>query len=78
MSKSGQERTDLLEQAQKDIVMIYRLYPKMGGKQWYDQYDALLQKIQRLLGVKEEGLKAFEEKSSENAKKADSPRRPLP
>ena len=57
MSKSGQARTDLLNQAQKDIVFIYRLYPEMGGKQRYDQYDALLRQVQRLLGAREEGLK---------------------
>jgi len=36
--------------------------PEMGGKKWYDQYDALLRKIQKQLGVNEEdqGLKAAE------------------
>jgi hypothetical protein len=34
----------------------------MGGEKWYSQYDALLLKIQRLVGVKESkpGLKAHE------------------
>ena len=34
----------------------------MGGEKWYERYDALLRKIQRLLSVKEseQGLKAAE------------------
>lgn len=61
MSKLGQQRIDLLNQAERDISILYRLYPKMGGKEWFDQYDALLRKIQRLLGVREVGLKSIED-----------------
>ena len=64
LTSSGAERTNLLEQAQRDIVIVYTLYPKMGGKLWYDRYDALLKQIQKRLGVKEDGLKAFEKKSA--------------
>ena len=56
LSKSGQQRTDLLEQAKRDIVIVHKLYPKMGGQTWYDQYDALLKKIQKDLGAKPTGL----------------------
>ena len=55
-SKSGRQRTDLLEQAKRDIVIVHKLYPKMGGQAWFDQYDALLKKIQKDLGVKPAGL----------------------
>ena len=61
MSKSGQQRTDLLNQAEQDISILYRLYPEMGGKTRFDQYDALLRKIQRQLGLRETGLKSIED-----------------
>ena len=69
-SKNGKERIDLLHQAEGDILVIQRLDPKMGGEKWYGQYDALLRKIQGLLGVKEDkqGLKAAEKASSPAAK----------
>jgi len=56
--KSGEQRKALLEQAKKDILIVQRLYPEMGGKQWYPQYDDLLKKVQRLLGESPLGLKA--------------------
>jgi cellulose synthase operon protein C len=62
MTKSGRERKEQMELARRDIVVVAKLYPAMGGKQWYEQYDTLLQKIQRQLGVNEEGLKAYAEK----------------
>jgi len=64
MSKKGTERTDLLREAERDILIIQRLRPEMGGKKWYDRYDALLREIQQGIGrkEKEQGLKAAEEK----------------
>jgi cellulose synthase operon protein C len=69
-SMAGQERIDELRQAEQDILVVQRLRPEMGGKKWYDRYDALLRTIQKLLGVKEDqqGLKAAEQKLSPASK----------
>lgn len=66
LTKQGQERLDLLHQAEGDILNLQRLRPEMGGKKWYEQYDALLRKIQGSLGVPEskQGLKAAEQELS--------------
>ncbi len=66
LTKKDQEKLDLLHQAEDDILNLLRLRPEMGGKKWYEQYDALLKKIQGSLGVQEskQGLKAAEEKMS--------------
>ena len=62
LGKADPEKTDLLQQAEQDILVVQRLRPDLGGKKWYDQYDALLRKIQQLMGVKadQQGLKAAE------------------
>jgi tetratricopeptide (TPR) repeat protein len=57
LSESGRQRAATLEQARKDIMIVYTLYPEMGGKQRYSQYDALLKQIQKQLGIEEAGLK---------------------
>jgi hypothetical protein len=64
LTKSGREKTDLLREAERDILLVQMLRPEMGGKKWYDQYDAMLRKIQKALGMKEneQGLKAAEKK----------------
>jgi tetratricopeptide (TPR) repeat protein len=69
-SKTGQEQVDELRQAEQDILVVQRLYPEMGGKKWYDRYDALLRTIQKLLGVKDDrqGLKAAEQRLSPASK----------
>jgi tetratricopeptide (TPR) repeat protein len=67
LSKSGRRRTELLNQAQRDITVVYRLYPKMGGEASFNDYDALLKKIQRLLGVPENGLQPLEAEKSFDA-----------
>ena len=70
LGKSDQEKTDMLQQAEQDILVVQRLQPDLGGKKWYDRYDALLRKIQELLGVKaeEQGLKAAEGRLSSAGK----------
>lgn len=70
MSRSGEEQTDLLRQAEHDILVLQRLRPEMGGKDWYNQYDALLRKIQQHLGMREsqQGLKAAEQQASAGMK----------
>jgi len=70
MSKANREQTDLLRQAEQDILVLQRLRPDMGGKKWYDRYEELLKKIQAQLSVPEEeqGLKAAEQKFSAASK----------
>lgn len=68
-TKAGQEQIDLLKQAQKDILVIRRLHPEMGGRQWYDRYNGLLKKIEKLLGEKEQGLKGAENQHAADTKK---------
>ena len=64
------KRPIMLQQAEQDILVVQRLQPDLGGKKWYDQYDALLRKIQEFLGVKAEqqGLKAAERRLSSAGK----------
>ncbi len=69
LSRPAEERTDVLEQARRDIVIVYKLNPGLGGKEWYDQFDDLLKKIQGSLGEKKIGLEAIEDDVSMN----DSP-----
>jgi len=54
------EKNKVLEQAQRDIEVVYRLYPELGGPEWWRKYDTLLKKIQGLLGKPQRGLRAFE------------------
>ena len=68
-SKNGQERSDLLKHAETDITLVFQLDPEMGGRAWYDQYDALLRKIQKLRGEKKDqemGLKGAAAAAAEN------------
>ena len=59
-----EQRAELLEQARRDIVIVYKLNPGLGGKVWYEQYDALMKKIQAALGEKKIGLEALDEDAS--------------
>ncbi len=70
ISLSGQKQTEQLRRAERDILLLQRLRPEMGGEKWYDKYDSLLKKIQERLGVKEDqrGLEAAEKKMSGAAK----------
>ena len=49
MSKSGTEQKAVLEQAKKEIDIVERLYPKMGGDQWKPKYEKLREDIKRFL-----------------------------
>ncbi len=60
-SQTGQAKKDALAQAEKDITIIYRLYPSMGGPEWFTKYDDLLKTVQKMRGEKPEGLKAQEQ-----------------
>lgn len=54
------KQKELAAQAEKDIAIIYRLYPTLGGPELHGKYDELLKKIQELQGVKADGLKALD------------------
>lgn len=58
MTERGDRKLATLRQAKRDITAIYRLYPELGGPEWYARYDSLLKTIQKLLGEKAEGLEA--------------------
>ncbi len=62
MTKTKKKKTETLKQAEKDIRVVFQLYPVKPGGPWYAEYDELLKKIQRLLGKKGEGLKAVKRK----------------
>ena len=50
------DREKYLKLARNDIVFTHRLFPNMGGQEWYGKYDALLKKIQRSLGEQAVGF----------------------
>ena len=50
------DREKYLTLARNDIVFTRRLFPNMGGQEWYGKYDALLKKIQRSLGEQAVGF----------------------
>jgi tetratricopeptide (TPR) repeat protein len=67
-TQTGKQRAETLKQAELDITRVYRLYPEMGGDEWYGKYDALLKKTQKLLGEEPAGLKSPGRPSVANAK----------
>ena len=70
LGKFDPEKIDVLRQAEQDILVVQRLRPDLGGKKWYDQYDALLRKSQQSLGVNadQQGLKTAERRLSSGEK----------
>jgi hypothetical protein len=61
-SKSGEEQTKLLHQAETELKRIHRLYPNMGGPEWFVTFDNLLKNIRTFLGQSNPpGLKKSEE-----------------
>jgi len=43
------DRVKQLEMAERDIVLMHKLYPDMGGKEFRGQFDKLLEEIQKQL-----------------------------
>jgi len=69
---SATKRKETLQQAEKDILIIERLFPDMGGDEWYPKYNELYKKIQKMLGKTVTGLKKpapVEKPKAEPAKK---------
>jgi len=50
LAKSPQDRAKLLQMAQNDVAITYRLYPDLGGDSFRSQFDSLLKQIQRERG----------------------------
>jgi hypothetical protein len=63
-SKSGEQKAELLKKAQYDIYITTRIKPDLGGPEMRERYDQLLKTIQKVLGEKPVGLKAFEHGAS--------------
>jgi hypothetical protein len=59
--------------AANDITIVQRLYPAMGGDEWFDKYNNLLKKIQKLQGVKAVGLEKEETVTAKKEEEADQP-----
>ncbi|NQU24662.1 MAG: hypothetical protein HQ567_25555 [Candidatus Nealsonbacteria bacterium] len=55
--KYKNKKSDLLAQAEKDVLIIQKLFPDMGGPQWQPKYNELLKDIQETQGKKRTGLK---------------------
>ncbi len=49
-------RDKKLNQTKADIQAIARLFPQMGGREWYNKYNDLYKKIQKALGERVTGL----------------------
>ncbi|MDZ7617159.1 MAG: tetratricopeptide repeat protein [Patescibacteria group bacterium] len=60
LTLKGEERTEQLNRAKDDIVIIGRLYPDMGGDSWRGKYNELFKRIQKVLGESPTGLPAQE------------------
>lgn len=50
LGKPGQDRAKLLQMAQNDVAVTYRLYPDLGGEAFRTQFDALLRRVQKERG----------------------------
>jgi hypothetical protein len=61
LTQAGTVKDASLEKAQRDIELIYRMYPKMGGDEMYGKYDELLKTIQKMRRVSDTGLKGLEQ-----------------
>ena len=57
MSKSGEKRSELLQQAERDVLTTVRFFPQQGDSAYAQQFDEVLQEIQQALGKPLTGLK---------------------
>jgi tetratricopeptide (TPR) repeat protein len=69
--EKDEKKTALLDQATKDVEVIFRLFPEMGGPEWMEKYDQLLKSIQKLKGSSPTGIKGLEQ-AAEADKKAQT------
>ena len=58
----SQDRDKLLQMAENDIAITYKLYPDLGGESSRRQFDKLLRQVQKERGSGDpQGLKALEQ-----------------
>ena len=50
-----------IDMSKKELSMIYRLYPKLGGPEWFKKYDDLAKRVQTELGEKSVGIEGFKD-----------------
>lgn len=56
----AKKKLEYMKQAQRDIEITYKLYPNMGGKEFFDSYDKLLKNVQKAVGQsKPQGIAAL-------------------
>ncbi len=66
-SKQGAEQAKWLKLAETEIMLLYRLYPDLGGEAWKAKYDAVLKRIQTAKGDQPLGLKKFQTNAAAKA-----------
>ncbi len=60
MATDRPQRARLADEAENDILATRRVFPDMGGAVWYDKYNELLKRIQRLADRPAAGLPSLE------------------
>jgi hypothetical protein len=69
--KSASDRKAALEQAEQDVLIIQKLFPNVGGPEWFEKYNDLLKKIQKALGKSAAGMekpvKVWQKEAEEKA-----------
>ncbi|ADB18833.1 hypothetical protein Psta_4184 [Pirellula staleyi DSM 6068] len=58
-TKDTAKKGDITKSAKRDIELMARLYPDLGGDKWRPQFDALCKRIQTALKEPPIGLKEF-------------------
>jgi len=54
--KDDKKKKEQLGRAKTDIAVMYGYYPDLGGEKWKQQYDTVLQSVQKALGERPLGL----------------------
>jgi len=58
--KTPTGRDEAFAKAERDIIVTYRLYPELGGREMRKAFDSLLKQIQKERGQPADGLAAVE------------------
>ncbi len=61
------DRDKYLEMAKKELRLMYRTYPKLGGAESYAKYDRLTKQVQGELGEKPIGVQEFIDADAQSA-----------
>lgn len=65
---TGEEAKKGMAKAKRDLTSVYRLYPQMGGPEWYAKFDTLMKRLQRESGEPEAGLAALKATTTSSSK----------